>query len=109
MDLFDHAAERPRDEIVMSRRDHPETSREAAADVFRKLGAKHARVLEAFENTGPEGMTDMALDARYAGQSPTLRPRRVELTRKGLIVDSGRCAESPGGRRAIVWVLSRFA
>lgn len=96
------------DLFKMSRRDHPGTSFEAAESIIDKLAQKHADVLNAFKKAGPRGLTDHALDASYAGLSPTLRPRRVELTRKGLIVDSGRVAVTSSQRNAIVWVLAVY-
>lgn len=87
---------------LMSRRDHPSTSREAAASV--NVGALQAKVLRAFEEAGKYGFTDEELDKLHAGASPTLRPRRVELARKGVVVDSGTKGETSTGRKAIVWV-----
>ena len=35
----------------------------------------------------------------------TVRPRRIELQEKGLVVDSGRRRPTPSARQAIVWVV----
>lgn len=95
------------DYIAMSRRDHPETSREAAATV--NVGALQAKVLTALREAGSRGMTDMELDERFRHLSPTMRPRRVELVRSGLVADSGETVTNTRGRRAKVWVLSEYA
>jgi hypothetical protein len=94
---------------AMSRREHPATSREAAASVVPKLGQLHDKVLSALRDAGPSGLTDMQLDDKFAQLTPTMRPRRVELVRRGLVADSGRVVLNAHGRRATVWVLAEHA
>ena len=52
------------------------------------------------------GLTDAELDAHRPRGCPTLRPRRCELTRQGLIIDTGRRRLSPTNRQMIVWGLA---
>jgi hypothetical protein len=93
---------------TMVRREHPETSREAAASVAPRLGALHGKVLAFLRERGPEGATDMQIDDRFRHLSPTMRPRRVELVRAGLVADSGHIVRNTRGRSAKVWVLREF-
>lgn len=81
--------------------DHP-TSLEAADRIAPKLTDVQHRVLLAFVDLGP--MTDYELEIlhRFRELSPsTVRKRRGELVRAGLIEPCGRKQSGAGGRSAM--------
>ena len=104
---------------AVSRRTDPATSREAAASVIDPSKGTYAKILAAFKTLDRYGVgfTDEQLFDVWQNQhrrlgrdwppiSPSgLRSRRNELTRRGLIVDSGERAKTRAGRRSIVWRL----
>lgn len=79
------------------------TSRAAAVAAEPSAGSQRARVLDALR-AHPAGLTDHELQERLGLNPSTQRPRRIELVRAGLVVDSGEERETPSGRRAVVWV-----
>ncbi len=81
---------------------HSATSKAAADALQPKLSALQARVLVCFRVAGSYGLTDNELDDFVL--HGTLRPRRCELTAKGLLVDSGITRPGPSGRPMTVWV-----
>jgi hypothetical protein len=85
------------DDSGLVRNDHPETARTAA----RQVGARALRV-SVLRALARSAMTDAELD-QHMGHSRTVRPRRVELTRRGLVTDSGSTRTTDTGRQAIVW------
>lgn len=75
----------------------------AAADSLDSaaLNALQRRVLE-FLRARPEGATDEEMQ-RGLGMNPsTQRPRRIELARRGLVVEAG-TRRTASGRNASVW------
>lgn len=75
----------------------------AAADSLdgAALNALQRRVLE-FLRGRPEGATDEEI-IRGTGLNPsTARPRRIELARRGLVVEAG-TRRTSSGRNASVW------
>jgi hypothetical protein len=65
------------------------------------LNAMQRRVLELLAAT-PGGLTDEE-QQRLLGMNPsTQRPRRIELARRGLVVDAG-TRKTASGRMAVVW------
>lgn len=98
---------------TLARATDPETSHEAAEAIIEHLSELQADVLEYFLQAGERGLTDRDLTEHlgYFGES-TYRTRRSELTRVGLIVDSGRrrAVLTRSGRAVhhTVWVLARF-
>lgn len=68
-------------------------------------GALRSLVMLAHENHRVSGLTDDELDEFRPANCPTLRPRRCELTQKGVLADTGRRRLSRRGRRMIVWGL----
>ena len=102
---------------AVSRRTDPATSREAAASVVDPSKGTYRRILSLLR-TFRDGLTDEQLldewtcnaavipfDAWPPISPSGLRSRRNELTRRGLIVDSGERAKTRAGRRSIVWRL----
>ncbi len=65
------------------------------------LNAMQRRVLELLTAT-PDGLTDEE-QQRLLGMNPsTQRPRRIELARRGLVVEAG-TRRTASGRMAVVW------
>lgn len=60
-------------------------------------------VLDAIRAAGERGMTDGEIQAATGLDGNTVRPRRVELERAGLIAACGTRATA-AGRQAAVWV-----
>jgi hypothetical protein len=75
----------------------------AAADSLgsRTLNALQRRVLE-FITARPDGATDEQIAAGLGLNPSTARPRRIELARRGLIVEAG-TRKTASKRAAVVW------
>jgi hypothetical protein len=86
------------------RHDHPDTSREAAERIAAAVRPMHQRVLDALKECGPR--TDEQLMADTGLPPSTLRPRRVELVERGMVIDSGERGRTQAGRSAILWKLT---
>lgn len=84
-----------------ARKDHPATSKDAAAAITPVSGTQRGRVYEAIRRSN--GLTDEALAALLHLSPNSVRPRRVELVERGLVVDSGVRDTLATGRKAIVW------
>ena len=78
------------------------TSEAAARSITPRLNQLQQCVL-ALIRAAPDGLTDEnGIDA--SGLSPsTYRPRRIELTARGLVRDSGKTRKTRSGRAAVVW------
>ena len=78
------------------------TSAMAADSLEQKtLNAMQRRVLELLrENTA--GLTDEEMQHRLRMNPSTQRPRRIELVRRGLVVEAG-MRKTSSGRMAVVW------
>ena len=74
-----------------------------AADALTSamLNATQRRVLELLREN-PHGMTDEEMQAALAMNPSTQRPRRIELVRRGLVVECG-TRRTASGRNASVW------
>lgn len=81
-----------------------ETSRAAAESIAPAMPELRHRVWLALELAGQNGLTDEEIGERTGLGGNTVRPRRGELERTGLVVDSGRTRPTKSGRRATVWV-----
>ena len=75
----------------------------AAADSLdcETLNAMQRRVLELLQAT-PGGLTDEEMQRRLGMNPSTQRPRRIELARRGLVVECG-TRRTASGRNASVW------
>jgi hypothetical protein len=99
--------------MTHARNTDPTTSHEAAASVTR-VTDKRTACLDAIRELQP--CTDEELAVYYArgvaaGRWPKqsqsgLRTRRSELTREGVLRDSGMCALTDSGRRSILWEIA---
>jgi hypothetical protein len=65
------------------------------------LNAMQRRVLELLQAT-PEGLTDEEMQKRLGMNPSTQRPRRIELARRGMVVEAG-TRKTASGRNASVW------
>lgn len=84
-----------------------DTSEQAAIAITPHLNELQRRVLDYVRACGMDGCTDeQIIDA--LGISPsTARPRRIELTNAGLVLDSGRTRKTKSGRNAVVWIANQ--
>jgi hypothetical protein len=75
----------------------------AAADSLdsRTLNALQRRVLE-FITARPDGVTDEQIATGLGLNPSTARPRRIELARRGLIVEAG-TRKTSSKRNAVCW------
>ena len=81
---------------------HSVTSRAAAASLDRSTLNRLQRLIYDYVSDQPGGATDEEI-AQACGLNPsTARPRRIELERRGLIVESG-TRKTSSGRMASVW------
>lgn len=102
--LFDDFARADRT-ATAAHQQHSDTSRQAAADIFKTANSLQVQVYEAIAGSFAVGATDEEIQT-WLGMNPsTQRPRRVELVKKGLVVDSGRTRQTRSGRQATVWAL----
>jgi transcription initiation factor IIE alpha subunit len=67
------------------------------------LNATQRRVYELLAWRGETGATDEEMQAELEMSPNTQRPRRVELARRGMIVESGTTRRTASGRMATVW------
>jgi len=86
----------------------PETSREAAESIpLERVSEVQHKILTLLKIHGP--MSDEQLVERFDGCWPSsatdqsVRSRRGELVRKGLVVDTGRRSTTRYGRSCVVW------
>jgi hypothetical protein len=82
---------------------HSRTSMQAADSLDAKaLNALHRKVLAFLKERGPS--TDEEMQAGIPMPPSTQRPRRIELVRRGLVVEAG-AKRAASGRMATVWGL----
>lgn len=82
---------------------HSATSIDAAEAIVPLAGRLRRRVYEWLVSRGETGGTDEEIQDALDMPSSTERPRRVELVRAGLVIDSGRTRPTRSGRNAVVW------
>lgn len=82
------------------------TSYAAAQEIDEHLNALQRQVLTRIQDTG--GQTDEEIQDYLELNPSTERPRRIELLRKGLILDSGVTRKTKSGRAATVWIPRQF-
>ena len=103
LELLDYIEEQ--EERARARAGDPETSHEAAASVS-SLTKVQKWVLYCLEHYGP--LTDEMLYKKLIWYFPdtteqSVRSRRAELVRKGLVAHKGLYGETRNGRRCRVW------
>jgi hypothetical protein len=90
---------------ALHRREDPDTSRAAAQAILAQLPALQQAVYAYALMRGADGFTDEEMLTWFMSHSSTYRSRRSELTRAGLIVDTGRRRLLSTRRHAIVWAI----
>jgi hypothetical protein len=80
------------------------TAREKLAEPPRYEGASRDQVLQYITQCGTFGATDEEVQVQIPMPANTQRPRRIELVRRGLVVDSGRTRRTASGVAAVVWI-----
>jgi hypothetical protein len=92
-----------------ARHDAPATSHAAARAIAPRAPSQRDQVLYAIRQAGARGLTDDEGESALGIRPQSYTPRRGELAREGLIVDSGRRRRTSGGREAIVWIAREHA
>lgn len=86
------------------RRDHPDTSHNAAERIMPRSGTQRHAVLSLI--AASDGLTDAEIQDGLRISESSERPRRIELVEQGWIEDSGVRRIYRGHEEAIVWVLT---
>lgn len=82
---------------------HSKTSCAAAKSIQSSAATLRAKVFTYLKDH-PGGLTDEEGINGLQMNPSTYRPRRIELQRLGMVVDSGRRRETNSGRSATVWM-----
>jgi hypothetical protein len=85
-----------------------ETNIEAADSLASRLGTLQNLTLNFIARRGAFGATSDECTAGLGIDRGSVQPRTSELSRKGLIIDSGLRRRNGTGKRAIVWSLPEF-
>ena len=88
---------------ALARSADPTTSHQAAFEFDPAVTKIEKRILDQLRGLGRGGMTTHALAAALGLELVTVSPRTKPRVEKGLVRDSGRRADSPSGRRRIIW------
>ena len=88
---------------------HSATSTSAAKAIEPVAGTQRALIVERIRDAQSLGMTDGEIQYECEMAGDTVRPRRGELQKDGLIVDSGRTRKTASGRDAVVWVAVEYS
>lgn len=83
---------------------HSATSKAAAKAIAPVAGTQRAMILEEIKVAGERGRTDCEIQAMCMLSGDTVRPRRGEILKAGLIRDGGMRRKTASGRHAVVWV-----
>ena len=89
---------------VKVRRDARQTSRDAAARALPGAETQAGRVLRCIVGAGVDGITDEQVSERLGLPLNTVRPRRLELVERELVLDSGDTTSTATGAQAILWL-----
>lgn len=89
---------------ALARTADPTTSHQAAFQFDAAAESVEKRIVAKLRSGG---MTTHALAAVLGLELVTVSPRMKPLVEKGLVRDSGRRAESPSGRKRIIWEIAR--
>lgn len=85
------------------------TSEVAACRIAGHAPKQLADVLAVIVKAGAFGATDAEIEIATGMRAQSVSPRRGDLRKRGLIVDSGRRRPTPRGRPAAVWVTPNHA
>lgn len=90
--------------LAPPRQRHSETSCDAADKIEPKAPTLREKVLHVISELG--GLTDAECQQVLHLDPSTQRPRRIELVRMGLVVDSGAKRRTRSGRLAVIWTVA---
>ncbi len=82
---------------------HSQTSLAAAKAIAADAPTLRNQVLQYLRQCGSDGATDEQIQFYLDMSANNQRPRRVELVKAGLVVDSGCTRATAAGRKATVW------
>ena len=82
---------------------HSPTSEAAGKRARSSAESWRAKVLAIIRLEGERGATDEEIQDALDMNPSTERPRRVELVKLGLVVDSGETRKTRSNRKAVVW------
>lgn len=85
------------------------TSEVAARRIAGAAGPLRQRIHAAIVEAGTHGLTDNEGESLLSIKPQTWTPRRGELVKLGLVVDSGERRPTSSGRPAAVWIDARLA
>ncbi|MBK5203900.1 MAG: hypothetical protein JJD98_00375 [Polaromonas sp.] len=88
---------------------HSATSQAASAAIEPRAGTQRHRVLMHLRDMEDCGATDEEIQRTLPMSANSQRPRRQELVKAGLVVDSGRTRKTYAYLDAVVWIASEFA
>jgi predicted ArsR family transcriptional regulator len=89
---------------ALARYTDPTSSHQAAFQFDAAAESIEQRIVQKLRSGG---MTTHALAATLSLELVTVSQRMKPLVEKGLVRDSGRRAESPSGRKRIIWEIAR--
>jgi hypothetical protein len=87
----------------------PGTSDAAVRRIERHAPLDRRKIHDFIRDRGPHGATDDEGESALGIKPQTYTPRRGELAKLGLIVDSGERRKTESGRPAAVWVTPEHA
>ena len=90
----------------MHHRNAPDTEREAAEKIAPRVTGLRLKVLSALADKGEVGATGEVITNILGEWLYSVKPRITELSRYGLVEDSGRRVMNSRKRNEIVWVIT---
>ena len=91
---------------TMYHRNAPDTEREAAEKIAPRVTGLRLKVLSALAEKGEVGATGEVITNILGEWLYSVKPRITELSRYGLVEDSGRRVMNSRKRNEIVWVIT---
>ena len=83
---------------------HSETSYDAAVEIQKSAQNLKTKVYEHIVKCGHRGATDEEIQQDLRMNPSTQRPRRVDLVKEDLVVNSGASRLTSSNRKASVWI-----
>ncbi len=74
--------------------------------MIEAAAVQRAKVLEVIALAGSHGATDAEVEIKTGIRAQSVSPRRGELVKRGVIVNSGQRRMTPSRRSAIVWIMA---
>lgn len=102
MDVVSRVADMPLFNQPAPAQRHSKTSMAAAASLDGSTLNKMQRQVLDYLRTQPAGATDEEIAAALGMNPSTERPRRIELAKRGLVVEAG-VKQAASGRKATAW------